>query len=70
MFKTLLNKTKRSFSQTASELGKVHPTVSLEEKSSKFFELVPLKGLKEALEAPEGAVAVTRPGPIQYELRK
>lgn len=49
---------KHKFSSTAFELGKKVSTETVDSSTSKFFQLVPLNGLEEALSAPENAVVV------------
>lgn len=52
----------------AFELGHSIPTASLAEKLSKFYSLVPLEGIEQALEAPEETVVVNLPGPSNYDM--
>ena len=49
---------KHLFSSKDFELGKKVSTETVDSNSSKFFQLVPLNGLEEALTAPENAVVV------------
>ena len=68
MLKSVLSK--RRFAKTAFELGNTFPTSSLEDKTSKFYSLEPLKGLEQALAAAEESVVVKLPGPSSYQRRK
>jgi hypothetical protein len=62
---------KTMFSKIAFELGRSVKTSDLDQKASKFYELVPLKGINEALSAPEGSVVVwPLLEPTSYEKRK
>lgn len=47
------------FSKVAFEIGRTLPTSHLEDKSFKFFQMLPLEGFENALQAPEGSVIVT-----------
>lgn len=51
----------------AFELGHSIPTASLAGKPSKFYNLVPLEGIEQALEAPEETLVVNLPGPSNYD---
>ena len=62
---------KHLFSSTAFELGKKVSTETVDSNSSKFFQLVPLNGLEEALTAPENAVVVaSTTGQTSYSISK
>ena len=69
MFNTC--KAKR-YSSISYEVGRRLSTENLKEssKGAKFFGLVPLDGYEDALDAPEGSVAVRLPGPSHYDIRK